>query len=111
METGKVELSVERYEELRTLERGESTKIKALEEELQKARDGRLLMKKVITKYGWCNEVLTTEYSYITKDEVIQGLDEIISSKEQEVTRLHEAIKGKPFVERLKYLFTKELSV
>lgn len=105
--SGEVKLSVERYEELREIERanGELTnhKIKELKEEIKSLESG---MVRVVGVMDWIN---CTRVTYITKDESIIRLgDDIqkltvgLKEKKNELF----VVENATFIDRLKYLFT-----
>ena len=105
---GKVELPIERYEELTKIERDGFAKVKELEANIDK-------IMVISAVYGWNSEV-NTKTEYKIKDEVINDL---IDTKEKAVKAKYEAVKEKKaviqkyneasFWKRFRYLWTKEL--
>lgn len=105
--SGEVKLSVERYEELRAIERLngrlEREKIEELKKEIKSLESGMVRVDGVI---DWFN---CTRVTYITKDESIIRLGDDIQKLTVELKEKKNelfVVENASFIERLKYLFT-----
>lgn len=104
---GKVELTIDRYEELTALERNIKAKEKELDDMKKQATDeGNIL----IYKEGYANGYfgIITFRGYKGKDKVIKELTESIKEADKKNERLDEEVaeyKQAGFLSRLYYLF------
>jgi hypothetical protein len=112
---GKVELSVERYEELRDIERGEHKKIEELTAELEKARDKNMVCSHgTILDNAWST---VHRYRWVSRDDVVSDIakdneheKKMREQAEESLERLERRVSSASFRARLKYLFTGDLA-
>lgn len=122
---GKVELTIERYEDLRALERGEHKKIDELTAELEKAKDEKLVWYRSGTLSSSMYPTMFSE-KWETRDSVVAEISKALESEKEKSEKYRternkaqneladtfkklDAYTTAPFLARLKYLFTKEL--
>lgn len=111
---GKVELSIDRYEALRSIERNYNEAVSAIrkekDEELAALRtrvNGYIADHKVAIWYNKFGEWPDTQYQY---DKIVCTDDAVKIAAEEIEKGFNERIAAASFIKRLKYLFTKELS-